>query len=59
MPLKYICGPKKTKKTKQTLLLSAYPPINNVIPVIPMHLNLMLRRIALKPLKPIELKRYT
>ena len=58
MPPKRTRGPRKVKKTKQILLPSAYPPINNVVPVIPTYLNPMLRRVALEPPKSIEPKRY-
>jgi hypothetical protein len=58
MPPKRIRGPGKVKKTKQILLPSAHPPINNVVPVIPAHLDPMLRRAALEPPKSIEPKRY-
>ena len=58
MPLKRTRRPKKVKKTKQILLLSAYPLINDIILVILTHLDPTLRRAVLKPLKSIELKRY-
>ena len=58
MPPKRIRGPGKVKKTKQTLLPGAHPLINDVIPVIPAHLDPTLRRVVLEPLKSIELKRY-
>jgi len=58
MPPKRTRGPIKAKKTKQTLLPGARPPINNVVPVIPTYLDPTLRRVALEPLKLTELKRY-
>ena len=59
MPLKRTHRLKKVKKTKQTILLSAHPLINDIIPVILVHFDLTLRRVILEPLKSIELKRYT
>jgi hypothetical protein len=59
MPPKRTRGPRKVKKTKQILLPSAYPLVNNVVPVIPIYLDLMLRRVAPEPLKSIEPKHYT
>jgi len=58
MPPKYIRGPGKVKKTKQTLLPGAHPPINDVVPVIPTYLDPILRRAAPEPPKSIEPKRY-
>jgi hypothetical protein len=58
MPPKHIRGLRKVKKTKQILLSSAHPLINNVVPVIPIYLDPMLRRAAPEPPKSIELKRY-
>jgi hypothetical protein len=58
MPPKHIRGPGKVKKTKQILLPGAYPLINDVVPVIPVHLDPMLRRAAPEPPKSIELKCY-
>jgi hypothetical protein len=58
MPPKRIRGPGKVKKTKQTLLPGAHPLINDVVPVIPAHLDPTLRRAALEPPKSIEPKRY-
>ena len=58
MPLKRTRGLKKVKKTKQTILLSAHPLINDTIPVILIYLDLTLRRVVLEPSKSIELKRY-
>jgi len=59
MPPKRIYGPVKAKKTKQTLLPSACPPTNDIVPVIPTYLDPILHYIAPEPLKPTELKRYT
>jgi hypothetical protein len=59
MPLKHIYSLIKAKKTKQTLLFNVYPFINNIIPIILMHFNLMLYYIVLNLLKLIKLKRYT
>jgi hypothetical protein len=58
MPPKYICGPGKVKKTKQILLSGAYLLINDVVLIIPVYLDPMLRCVVLEPLKSIELKRY-
>ena len=58
MPPKYIRGPGKVKKTKQILLPSAHSSINNVVPVISMYLDPILRCAAPEPPKLIEPKRY-
>ena len=58
MPPKRTRGLGKVKKTKQTLLPGAHPPINDVVPVIPAHLDPTLRRAAPEPPKSIEPKRY-
>ena len=58
MPPNRTRGLVKGKKTKQTLLPGAHPPINDVVPVIPAHLDPTLRRTAPEPPKSIEPKRY-
>jgi hypothetical protein len=58
MPSKRIHGLIKAKKTKQTLLPSARPLVNNKFPPLLMHLNPIERRATAEPPKPKEPKRW-